>query len=74
MANVRVSTRLVLVGSLLVAVGAGLFLWGASADLTPAQGLTRADMLRTIGQIAGGIGGVGVAVWVMALILRLRGR
>lgn len=70
----RVSTRLVLVGAMLVAIGAGLFWWGATTELTPAVGLTKADVMRTIGQVAGGIGGIGVAVWVVALVLRARGR
>lgn len=70
----RRSTRLFLAGTILVACGAGLFWWGVSTDLTPAQGLTKADVMRTIGQVAGGVGGVGVAIWVMALVMRARGR
>lgn len=70
----RRSTRLFLAGTILVAVGAGLFWWGATTELTPAQGLTKADVMRTIGQVAGGVGGVGVAIWVMALLMRARGR
>jgi hypothetical protein len=70
----RRSTRLFLAGAILVAAGAGLFWWGATTGLTPAQGLTRADVMRTIGQVAGAVGGVGVAIWVMALLMRVRGR
>ncbi|RYI33448.1 MAG: hypothetical protein EON48_02935 [Acetobacteraceae bacterium] len=70
----RKSTRLFMAGTLLVAFGAGLFWWGATTGLTPAQGLTKADVMRTIGQVAGAVGGVGVALWVMALVTRLRGR
>lgn len=70
----RRSTRLFLAGAILVAACAGLFLWGATTDLTPAQGLTKSDVMRTIGQVAGAVGGVGVAVWVIALVMRLRGR
>jgi hypothetical protein len=72
--DLRRSTRLFLAGAILVAVGAGLFTWGATTGLTPAQGLTQADVMRTIGQVAGAVGGIGVAVWVIAAILRLRGR
>jgi hypothetical protein len=70
----RRSTRLFMAGAILVAVGAGLFWWGATTGLTPAEGLTRTDVMRTIGQVAGAVGGVGVAIWVMALLMRVRGR
>lgn len=69
----RRSTRIFLVGAMLVAIGAGLFLWGMNTDLQPAQGLTKADVMAVIGRYAGGIGGVGVAIWIVALIMRRRG-
>lgn len=69
----RVSTRAFLVSTLLVAVGAGLYWWGLTTDLQPAEGMTKADVMDVIGRYAGGIGGVGVAGWVIALILRRRG-
>ena len=69
----RTSTRVFLVGAILVAVGAGLFLWGMNTDLQPAQGLTKADVMREIGKYAGMIGGAGIGIWVAALVMRLRG-
>jgi hypothetical protein len=69
----RKSTRVFMAGAILVAVGAGLFWWGATTDLQPAQGLTKADVMATIGRYAGGIGGAGVGIWVAAVIMRLRG-
>lgn len=70
----RTSSRIFLVGAILVAVGLGLFTWGMNTDLQPAEGLTKADVMAVIGRYAGGIGGVGVAIWVAALIMRLRGK
>lgn len=61
-------------GVIPVAAAAGLFYWGATTDLTPAEGLTRADVMKTIGQIAGGVAGLGVVLWIFAIVLRLRGR
>ena len=69
----RKSTRVFMVGAILVAVGAGLFVWGMNTDLQPAQGLTKADVMREIGKYAGMIGGAGIGIWVAALVLRLRG-
>ena len=69
----RKSTRVFMVGAILVAVGAGLFVWGMNTDLQPAQGLTKADVMREIGKYAGMIGGAGIGIWVAALVLWLRG-
>ena len=69
----RKSTRVFMVGAILVVVGAGLFLWGMNTDLQPAQGLTKADVMREIGKYAGMIGGAGIGIWVAAFVLRLRG-
>jgi hypothetical protein len=69
----RKSTRVFLAGAILVITGAGLFWWGATTDLQPAPGLTKADVMATIGRYAGGIGGAGVGIWVAAVIMRLRG-
>ncbi len=55
-------------------MAAGLFYWGTHNGLTPAEGLTQADVMKTIGQVAGGVAGLGVALWIFALFLRLRGR
>jgi hypothetical protein len=65
---------LFLSGTILVAAGTGLFWWGATTTLTPAEGLTPSEVMGRIGQIAGAIGGLGVAIWVMAMLMRLRGR
>jgi hypothetical protein len=69
----RKSTRVFLMGLILVVVGAGLFLWGMNTDLQPAQGLTKADVMREIGRYSGMIGGAGIGIWVAALVMRLRG-
>jgi len=69
----RNSTRVFMFGAMLVAVGAGLFWWGANTDLQPAQGLTKADVMAEIGKYAGGIGGAGIGIWIAALVMRLRG-
>lgn len=69
----RKSTRVFLVGAILVAVGAGLFWWGINTDLPPAEGLTKADVMAVIGKYAGGIGGAGIGIWLAALVMRLRG-
>jgi len=69
----RKSTRVFLVGAILVITGAGLFLWGMTTDLQPAEGLTKADVMAVIGKYAGGIGGAGIGIWVAALYMRLRG-
>lgn len=69
----RRSTRVFLMGAILVAVGAGLYGWGMTTDLQPAEGLTKADVMREIGKYAGMVGGAGVGIWVAALIMRLRG-
>lgn len=69
----RKSTRVFMIGAMLVVIGAGLFWWGATTDLQPAQGLTKADVMREIGKYAGMIGGAGIGIWIAALIMRLRG-
>lgn len=61
-------------GAIPGAVAAGLFYWGTHNGLTPAEGLTQADVMKTIGQVAGGVAGLGVALWIFAIFLRLRGR
>lgn len=69
----RKSTRVFLVGAILVITGAGLFLWGMNTDLQPAEGLTKADVMSVIGKYAGMIGGAGIGIWLAALVMRLRG-
>lgn len=70
----RVSTRLFIISAMLIALGGGLFTWGATTDLTPAPGFSGADVMGRIGQVAGAVGGVGVVVLLAALVMRLRGR
>ena len=70
----RGSTRLFLMGAILVAVGAGLFGWGATTSLQPAQGYSRADVMALIGQFSGALAGVGVVLWLFGIFYRLRGR
>lgn len=69
----RTSTRLFIMGAILVGLGVGLFWWGATTTLQPAQGYSRADVMALIGQFAGAAGGVGLFLWALALFRRLRG-
>lgn len=61
-------------GAILVVVGAGLFLWGVTTDLKPAQGYSRGDVMSLIGQFSGALAGVGAVLWLFALFQRLRGQ
>lgn len=69
----RFSTRLFLMGAVLVALGLGLFGWGATTTLQPAEGYSRADVMALIGKFAGAAGGVGVFLWLWAIVRRMRG-
>jgi uncharacterized membrane protein len=70
----RISTRMFLVALILIGTGVGLFVWGATADLQPAQGVAPGEPMRVIGQIAGAMIGVGAVPLVAGLVMRLRGR
>ena len=69
----RKSTRLFLIGEVLVFAGAGLFWWSMSTDLHPSTDLASAEFMAELGRYGGGIFGAGIAFGVAALYLRLRG-
>ena len=70
----RVSTKVLFGGLVVAALGGLLFWWGMTTTYPPAQGMTRDDMVREIGKMAGGIVGIGGALALLAVALRLRGR
>jgi hypothetical protein len=72
--GIRFSTRLFFIGLMLIAVGGGLFYWGMTADLQPAQGVDPSEPMRVIGQVSGAVVGVGVVIVIIALIRRTMGK
>lgn len=72
--SVRRSTRVIWMAAVLGLASAALFAWIRTFDFTPAEGLTREDVLATVDRIAGGIGGAGLGLLAVAVVLRLRGR
>lgn len=59
--------RLALAGLLLIAVGAGLF---AYFYYNPEGARDPAEMLRVVGQVAGAVAGLGVALIAMSFFVK----
>jgi hypothetical protein len=72
--GIRFSTRLFLIGLFLLAAAGGLFYWGMTTDLQPAQSVPPGEPMRVIGQISGAIGGVGVVIILIGIIRRAMGK
>ncbi len=72
--GIRFSTRLFLIGLILLATAGGLFYWGMTTDLQPAQGLDPGEPMRVIGQVSGAIGGVGVVAILIGIVRRAMGK
>jgi hypothetical protein len=70
----RQSTGFLLIGAVVVAGSAALFLWGATSDFTPAAGFENDGPMQRIGQVAGATGAVGLLFVVLALLMRGRGK
>ena len=68
------STALLILGFALFLAGLALFLTGASGEVRAGSGADPVDPVRRIGQVAGGLAGIGVAVFALGLVQRLRGR
>ncbi len=62
------STGVILIGALILLVAAGLF---ALPVILPAESQAD-DLTQRIGQVGGGLAGVGAVVLVLGLILRAR--
>ena len=70
----RSSTGFILIGLVILAFAATLFIWGTNANLAPAGDATGQDPMRRIAQVAGGTGVVGLIAVVAGVVLRMRGR
>ncbi|HKD23235.1 MAG TPA: hypothetical protein VKB71_14560 [Rhizomicrobium sp.] len=60
--------RLIIVGLVLLAVAVGFFLF-AQADMAPKSN-DPVTMMRTVGQVSGGVGGISIVMIIFGLIGR----
>jgi hypothetical protein len=70
----RQSTGFLLIAAVLVIGSAGLFVWGLTADFTPAAGFENDGPMKRIGEITGATGAVGLLLAAVALVMRSRGK
>ena len=66
--------RFMILGVLIMAAAGGFYWFMAKGDFQTVSGISQQEALGRVGQVAGGVGGIGAVMFVVGLFKTLTGK
>ena len=73
MRTMRASSKVLMFGMIFMVLGVTLFVFGLSVNADPAPGFERSELMSRVGQVSGGLAGVGALLLLVAGLMRSKG-